>query len=58
MSHDLVLAQSHAWNLARTLMIPMTLFQVDDTFGVMPTEDLDGAALEVICEYAPHEPEH
>ena len=27
MAHDLSLAQNHAFNLARTLMIPVVLFQ-------------------------------
>lgn len=34
MSHDLSLAQSHAFQLARTLMVPVTLFEVDGEFGV------------------------
>lgn len=34
MSHDLSLAQSHAFQLALTLMVPVTLFQVDGEFGV------------------------
>ncbi|QOF74949.1 hypothetical protein IG197_30855 (plasmid) [Aminobacter sp. SR38] len=34
MSHDLSLAQNHAWNLARTLMVPVILFKVDDEYGV------------------------
>jgi hypothetical protein len=38
MSHDLSLAQSHAFQLARTLMVPVTLFEVDGEFGVMPSD--------------------
>lgn len=34
MSHNLELAQKHAWNLARTLMIPIILFRSDDEYGV------------------------
>lgn len=30
MSHDLSLAQNHAFQLARTLMIPVTLFKSGD----------------------------
>src|SRR6478752_9521669 len=30
MSHNLTLAQTHAFDLARTLMVPVVLFQVDD----------------------------
>ena len=41
MSHDLSLAQNHAWNLARTLMVPVILFKVDDEYGVMPADELE-----------------
>ncbi|MFC3726201.1 hypothetical protein [Neoaquamicrobium sediminum] len=53
MSHDLSLAQNHAFDLARTLMIPVTLFRVDGEYGVMPSEDLDDAEVELIHEYDP-----
>ena len=43
MSQDLSLAQNHAWNLARTLMVPVILFKVDDEYGVMPADELDDA---------------
>ena len=43
MSHDLTLAQKAAWHLARTLMAPVILFQVNDEFGVLPAYELDGA---------------
>jgi hypothetical protein len=58
MSHDLSLAQNHAFDLARTLMIPVTLFSVDGQYGVLPTEDLDDAEVEVIHEYDPWMPAH
>lgn len=58
MSHNLSLAQSHAFDLARTLMIPVTLFQVDGEYGVMPSEDLDDAEVEIVCEYNPWNPAH
>jgi hypothetical protein len=35
MSHDLNLAQDHAWHLAQTLMVPVVLFQIEGAFGVM-----------------------
>ena len=54
MSHDLSLAQSHAFQLARTLMAPVTLFQVDGEFGVMLSDELDDADVVVIHEYDPH----
>jgi hypothetical protein len=53
MSHDLSLAQSHAFQLARTLMVPVTLFQVDGEFGVMPSDELDDADVVVVHEYDP-----
>lgn len=33
MSHDLSLAQSHAFQLSRDLMVPVTLFEVDGEYG-------------------------
>ena len=58
MSHDLSLAQNHAFDLAHTLMIPVTLFSVDGEYGVMPSEDLDDAEVDVIHEYDPWTPVH
>lgn len=54
MSHNLELAQKHAWNLARTLMAPVILFQVDDEFGVIPADELDGAEIDILFEYDPY----
>ncbi len=34
MAQDLALAQSHAFALARTLMVPVTLFRSGGEFGV------------------------
>ena len=47
MSHDLSLAQSHAFQLARTLMVPVTLFEVDGEF--------DDADVVVVHDYDPFE---
>ncbi len=55
MSHDLSLAQSHAFQLARTLMVPVTLFQVDGEFGVLPSDELDDADVVIVHEYDPHQ---
>lgn len=55
MSHDLSLAQSNAFELARTLMVPVTLFEADGAYGVMPSDELDDADVFVIHEYDPHE---
>ncbi|TGP50871.1 hypothetical protein EN873_23730 [bacterium M00.F.Ca.ET.230.01.1.1] len=54
MSHDLTLAQKAAWSLARTLMAPVILFQVDDELGVMPADELDGADVDILFEYDPY----
>jgi len=54
MSQELNLAQSHAWNLARTLMMPVILFKVDDNkYGVLPADDLDDDEVEALFEYCP-----
>ncbi len=53
MSHDLTLAQKAAWPLARTLMAPVVLFQVDDEFGVLPADELDDADVDILFEYEP-----
>lgn len=55
MSHDLSLAQSSAFELARTLMVPVTLFQVDGAYGVLPSDELDDADVVLVHEYDPHE---
>ncbi|RUV41173.1 hypothetical protein EOD29_23750 [Mesorhizobium sp. M1A.T.Ca.IN.004.03.1.1] len=55
MSHNLSLAQSHAFQLARTLMVPVTLFQVDGEYGVLPSDELDDADVIVLHEYDPYQ---
>lgn len=55
MSHDLSFAQNHAWNLARTLMVPVILFKVDGEYGVMPADDLDDDDVEPLFEYDPYQ---
>ena len=55
MSHDLSLAQSHAFQLARTLMVPVTLFEVDGVYGVLPSDELDDADVVVVHEFEPHQ---
>ena len=54
MSHDLSLAQQHAWNLARTLMTPVVLFQSDDEYGVLPEVELDDGEVQALYVYDPH----
>ncbi|APO70494.1 hypothetical protein IE4872_PC00480 (plasmid) [Rhizobium gallicum] len=54
MSHDLSLAQSHAFQLSRDLMVPVIVFEVDGEYGVLPSEEIDaGDDLEIIHEYIP-----
>ena len=55
MSHDLTLAQNNAFNLAQTLMVPVTLFQVEGEYGVMVSSEYDGDEDTVVHEYDPHE---
>lgn len=54
MSHDLSLAQSHAFQLSRDLMVPVTLFEVDGEYGVLPSAEIDADDdLAVVHEYMP-----
>ncbi len=41
MSHDLSLAQSHAFQLSLDLMVPVTVFEVDGEYGVLPSDEID-----------------
>ncbi|MGE3370842.1 MAG: hypothetical protein AB7I79_18945 [Rhizobiaceae bacterium] len=54
MSHDLSLAQKHAWNLARILMTPVVLFQSDDEYGVLPADEFDDADVIGLYLYDPY----
>lgn len=54
MSHDLSLAQSHAFQLSRDLMVPVAVFAIDGEYGVVPSDDIDaGDDLEIVHEYDP-----
>lgn len=56
MAHDLVLAQTHAFQLARTLMVPVTLFKSGDEYGVLPSAELDDDDdIELIHEFDPYQ---
>ena len=55
MSHNLILAQNNAFNLAQMLMAPVTLFRNDGQFGVMPSQEYDGDEETVIHVYDPFE---
>ena len=54
MAQDLALAQSHAFALSRTLMVPVALFRSGNEFGVLPSDELDDEDdLEIVHEYLP-----
>ncbi|MGI2036112.1 hypothetical protein ACRQ1B_27425 [Rhizobium panacihumi] len=54
MAHDLSLAQSHAFQLCRDLMVPIALFKSGDEFGALPSDELDDDDdLEIIFEFEP-----
>jgi hypothetical protein len=50
---SLSLAQRSAWNLAKTLMVCVTLFKAGSAFGVMPSAEFDGDPDSVVHEYDP-----
>lgn len=52
---DLALAQNHAFQLARTLMVPVTLFRSGDELGVLPSSELEDGEVEAIAEFDPFE---
>ena len=54
MSHDLNLAQRHALDLARTLMVCVTLFRGELGYGVVVSHEFDGDAATIIHEYDPY----
>ena len=54
MSHDLSLAQSHAFQISRDLMVPVTLFSVGGEYGVLPSDEIDADDdLEIVHEFFP-----
>jgi hypothetical protein len=55
MSYDLSLAQSYAFQLASTLMVPVTLFQVDGKYRVLSSDELNDADVVVVHDYDPFE---
>jgi hypothetical protein len=61
MSNDLSLAQHQAFELACTLMVPVTVFKTGGAYGVLSSDELDdGDDLQIIHEFDPHdrEPAH
>lgn len=53
MAHDLTLARRHAYHLARTLMVCITLFRSDSGYGVVPSDEFDCDPASVILEFDP-----
>lgn len=53
MTDNLALAQQIAWNLARTLLVSVTLFRCADRFSVVPTAEYDGDPGHILTEYDP-----
>jgi hypothetical protein len=53
MADNLELAGQVALDLARTLMICVTLFRSDGGYAVVPSEDFDGDPETVVHEYDP-----
>jgi hypothetical protein len=55
MAHDLDLARNHAFQLAHTLMVPVTLFQIDGQYGVLPSDEIDeDDGLDVLHVFDPY----
>lgn len=54
MSHNLELAQKRAWNLARTLMTTVILFESNNEYGLLPADELDDSEVNVLFEYDPY----
>jgi hypothetical protein len=52
---SLPFAQARAWNLAKTLMVTIVLFQIEGGYGVMPEAEFDGDPASVVREYDPFE---
>ena len=54
MPYDLSLIQSHAFQLSRDLMVPVTVFSVDGEYGVLPSDEIDADDdLEIVSEFNP-----
>ncbi|MBN8500188.1 MAG: hypothetical protein J0M19_03435 [Sphingomonadales bacterium] len=53
---SLTIAQRHAWSLARTLMVCVTLFHAGNGYAAVPTSEFDGDADSVVREYDPFNP--
>ncbi|MBB4232915.1 hypothetical protein [Rhizobium mongolense] len=54
MSHDLSLAQSHAFQLSRNLMVPVIVFEIDGEYGVLSSDEIHADDdLAIVHEFLP-----
>lgn len=53
---SLHIAQRHAWSLARTLMVCVTLFRAGNGYSVVPASEFDGDPDSIVREYDPFNP--
>lgn len=53
---SLTIAQRHAWSLARTLMVCITLFHAGSGYAAVPTAEFDGDPSSIVREYDPFNP--
>lgn len=53
---SLTTAQRHAWSLARTLMVCVTLFHAGTGYAAVPTAEFDGDPDSIVREYDPFNP--
>lgn len=56
MTDNLSLAQAIAWDLAKTLMVSITLFRCAAGYGVVPTAEFDGLPDMIVTEFDPFDP--
>ncbi len=55
MSNDLNLVKAYAYSLAKDLLVNIVIFKIDGRFGVMPSNEYDGADDTIIRELDPFE---
>ncbi len=53
MANDLTLARNHALALSRTLMVPVSVFQTELGYAVLPSDEFDGDQASLIVEFDP-----
>lgn len=53
MANNLSLARDHALALSRTLMVPVTVFETEFGYAVLPSDEFEGDQASVIVEFDP-----